>query len=1095
MHKPTFLAMTLVLCLSAAAGAAEPADDLTPEEAWRDLPAYTYDQPRRLLRFLEAEIQHAAGDADRATVVADRLAAVLDNPKATLDARRFVCRWMPLVAGDQHVPVLPRLLQEEETFEIARQALAEIPGEASAKVLRDALREAQGEALIGLMGAVGARRDEKGVGLIAEHLDSKDAAVTVAAADALGHIGTIEAADVLARAAKQAEGEWADRLRGARLRCAQRLADADRREEALAITRKIFAADLPVRWRIAAMMGIVHCSDEAGWEAIRTVLDDGDARLRAAAFQAARRLDGRAVTEGLIEGLPDLSVRDQVLLLDVLADRGDAAARPGVLKLVDAKEAEVRAAAVRVLGSLGTAEDVPRLLDLAATADGPVRDAAGEALARLDAGGAGKRILDAAAKAAGAVRLAAIGAVADRRMDGASDVLLKAAREGDAPVRTAALEALAVVGRPADYSDLVGLLAGVEEGGVRKAAHAAAVAVARRVEESAARLAPIREVLAEASPAATARVLGLLPALGEAKGLALLEPYVDADAAPLRDAAVRALVTWPDTAAAGPILEVAKESENRTHRVLALRAYLRLMKEMPDAAARQRMMQRVRPLATTPDAKKMLLAALAEVPEPWALAAAESFLDDPAVKAEAEAAIEKIRTAQKRRPRAGAPVPEADPKRLATRRKELEKAAPEGFHLACYMDCGPQTTAGGEDGPRLRVTAGSPYFWGGAADDADVRYGTIVFTGQEVAIEASGLDPRRAYRLGFSWWDYDHNTRAQSVWATPAGGEKAVRLLPRTDLPSGARGEKPGEKVVELPRPVTAAKTVRIAFRNESQPNAVVSEVWLFESGATSDPPADAYTAWGDAAPAEAAPASGRKAKAKPAVVERSPRQAPARVLLVTGVDHPGHPWRKTTAVLREAIERDERLAVDVVADPHWLETGDLAPYKVVVHHWMDWKVSPPGEAARENLARFVRGGGGLVLVHFACGAWQDWPGFVEIAGRVWDPKLRGHDPRGPFTVNVVDGDHPITRALPETFETTDELYTCLTGATPVHLLAKATSKVDKKEYPMAFVLTPGKGRVFHCVLGHDTKALAPQPVRAMYRRGTAWAAGLEPKS
>jgi type 1 glutamine amidotransferase len=46
----------------------------------------------------------------------------------------------------------------------------------------------------------------------------------------------------------------------------------------------------------------------------------------------------------------------------------------------------------------------------------------------------------------------------------------------------------------------------------------------------------------------------------------------------------------------------------------------------------------------------------------------------------------------------------------------------------------------------------------------------------------------------------------------------------------------------------------------------------------------------------------------------------------------------------------------------------------------------------------------------------------------------------------------------------------------------------------MVFVLTPGKGRAFHCVLGHDVKALNG-PVQQLYRRGTAWAAGLEPST
>jgi len=237
--------------------------------------------------------------------------------------------------------------------------------------------------------------------------------------------------------------------------------------------------------------------------------------------------------------------------------------------------------------------------------------------------------------------------------------------------------------------------------------------------------------------------------------------------------------------------------------------------------------------------------------------------------------------------------------------------------------------------------------------------------------------------------------------------------------------------------------------------------------------------------------AAGRAAE--PATVDRSPRKANNRVLLVTGVDHPGHKWRKTAPVLRRIIEEDGRMAVDVVEDPRWLETGDLSPYRAILHHWMDWQVPPPGAKARANLEQFVRAGGGLVLVHFACGAWQDWPGFVTIAGRVWDPQRRAHDPRGPFTVRIVDADHPVTRGLPASFETFDELYTCLAGETPVRVLAEATSKVDHKDYPMAFVLTVGKGRVFHCVLGHDVKALTPPPVQALYRRGTAWAVGLKP--
>lgn len=219
-----------------------------------------------------------------------------------------------------------------------------------------------------------------------------------------------------------------------------------------------------------------------------------------------------------------------------------------------------------------------------------------------------------------------------------------------------------------------------------------------------------------------------------------------------------------------------------------------------------------------------------------------------------------------------------------------------------------------------------------------------------------------------------------------------------------------------------------------------------------------------------------------------------ARVLLVTGIDYPGHPWPETAPVLRRLLQDDSRLRVTVIEDPWFLDSPRLTNYDAVILHFMDWEVPGPGVAARENLRKFVAGGHGLVLTHFACGAWDggEWPEFAHLAGRIWDPKLRGHDPHGRFAVEIADPDHPITRGL-AAFETLDELYTCLAGDDPIRVLARAKSKVDGKDYPMAFVLPYGEGRVFHTVLGHDARAYASPGVQELVRRGCAWAAGLPP--
>lgn len=222
-----------------------------------------------------------------------------------------------------------------------------------------------------------------------------------------------------------------------------------------------------------------------------------------------------------------------------------------------------------------------------------------------------------------------------------------------------------------------------------------------------------------------------------------------------------------------------------------------------------------------------------------------------------------------------------------------------------------------------------------------------------------------------------------------------------------------------------------------------------------------------------------------------APTPKPLQVLLLTGCDFPGHAWRLTSSVLAQGLRDDPRIEVRVVEDAHFVDSSALTRYQVVVLNYMNWRTPAPGDAARANLLRFVENGGGLVLVHFTSGAWLEWPGFVRLAGRIWDPKLRAHDPRGRFRVDIVQPDHPITQGL-TTFETDDELYTCLVGDVPIDVLAQATSHVDQKAYPMAFVFNVGRGRVFHSSLGHDVKAFSA-PVLEFYRRGVAWAAGFPP--
>jgi uncharacterized protein len=246
------------------------------------------------------------------------------------------------------------------------------------------------------------------------------------------------------------------------------------------------------------------------------------------------------------------------------------------------------------------------------------------------------------------------------------------------------------------------------------------------------------------------------------------------------------------------------------------------------------------------------------------------------------------------------------------------------------------------------------------------------------------------------------------------------------------------------------------------------------------------------------------------------------RVLIITGEDGPVHNWRASTMLLKLQLEQDSRLHVEVLDDLKKLAATDLSPYAALILSFKNADPNVPGRAGFDSISDYVRKGGGLVVLHWASAAFEEFRNdYKKLAGRVWVilkqdeggvsletwKKLNeaererlakeqqkkgasGHDPYDLFTVRIVRKDHPITRGLAD-FQTVDELYTGLAGETPIEVLAQATSKVDGKAYPMAFTLNFGKGRVFHSPLGHDQAVNMPATAQLL-RRGTAWVSGLD---
>jgi len=225
--------------------------------------------------------------------------------------------------------------------------------------------------------------------------------------------------------------------------------------------------------------------------------------------------------------------------------------------------------------------------------------------------------------------------------------------------------------------------------------------------------------------------------------------------------------------------------------------------------------------------------------------------------------------------------------------------------------------------------------------------------------------------------------------------------------------------------------------------------------------------------------------------VAQAPVEKPVRVLIVTGVDYPGHPWRTQAMLLRQELGASKSLDVRLIENIEVLGTDLIFDYDVLMLNFKNYDPLKREELARKNLVNFMTEGGGLMYFHFTGGAFEDWQAFEQIVGRVWNPQLRGHDPYQQFTVDILKKDHPIMQGI-TAFPITDELYTCLVGKRDIEILATAKSSVDGKDYPMAFTLTEGKGRGFYTPLGHDARAFESPQLGQMLRNAALWCAKRE---
>jgi hypothetical protein len=177
-------------------------------------------------------------------------------------------------------------------------------------------------------------------------------------------------------------------------------------------------------------------------------------------------------------------------------------------------------------------------------------------------------------------------------------------------------------------------------------------------------------------------------------------------------------------------------------------------------------------------------------------------------------------------------VTPAQKQATAQRKVELNQRAPNGYCLACYLDCGPEEQSRDGDGAEIQQISGFPWLFYEGSAPAPPRCAAITFHPEKVIFEVSRLDPRKTYRLGLTWWDWDSGGRVQSVRVASCDGKLSAVLLDKMALPNWTHDkQKPAEHILTIPPALVACGKIRIIIQKEGGANAVVSEVWVWEGG------------------------------------------------------------------------------------------------------------------------------------------------------------------------------------------------------------------------------------------------------------------------
>lgn len=586
-------------------------------------------------------------EADRAEaceVIAQALGTDLATP-----ARIWLLKQLEYLGRAESVDAVAASLDDADPHvrDAARRALQNNPApEANAKLLAK-LPASSGTWRVGLINSLGARGDHASVGALVKLLGDEDQAAVAPAANALGKIGGPEATEALAAALPGASGELIASIADALLRCADKLLAQRNTDQAGDIYKQLYNPQMPRPIRLAALQGMLNAAGSNATRMILELLAGDDKDEQAIAAGQVENVLGSGALRASEKAFSELPTSGKVLLLAALAVQSDKSAMPVAVKAAESDNPDLRLAGIRALANLGDVSVVPMLIDFI-SGGGQVAGPAKDSLQQLVGDGVDEAIVDALTEAKVPVRGTLIEVIHARKAMVAVPALLKEAEHQDSGIRSRAVRALGDLARGEHVPEMIKLLLKSEKGRQRDEIEKAIMFVCNRIPEEDRRADPVLAALSRADLDQCCVLLPLLGRIGGNKALEAIQSAIKGDVSrgkeEIQEAGIRALCNWPDATVADELLKIAESSDNKSHRISTLRAYIRVITLPSQRPAKKTLglLKKAMELAAGDDERRLILSRASSVRDIETLRFVVPYLDQESLAAQASRAVVEL---------------------------------------------------------------------------------------------------------------------------------------------------------------------------------------------------------------------------------------------------------------------------------------------------------------------------------------------------------------------------------------------------------------------------------------------------------------------